>query len=116
MTRDLTFLMQQGGWRSLAMVGRYTHAASGDLATAAFSRNWEGLGREISKAEIQGEKFPMISTACRRSSVVERILGKVGDTGGEWAANPLNIWAFHVLAERWNVLVLFVRSVNVWLG
>ena len=47
-TRDLTFLMQQGGWRSLALLGRYTHAASPDLAQAVLDRNWEFLGREVS--------------------------------------------------------------------
>lgn len=46
-TRDLTFLMQQGGWRSLTMVGRYTHAASPDLARAVKARKWEFGGREI---------------------------------------------------------------------
>ena len=45
MTRDLTFVMQQGGWRSLALLGRYTHAASPDLASAAKAHGWEIIGR-----------------------------------------------------------------------
>lgn len=47
MTRDLTFVMQQGGWRSLALLGRYTHAASADLAGAAKDHGWEIPGRSI---------------------------------------------------------------------
>lgn len=46
-TRDLTFLMQQGGWRSLALLGRYTHAGSPDLATAVKAHGWEFFGREV---------------------------------------------------------------------
>jgi len=46
-TRDLTFIQQQGGWRSLAMVGRYTHLGSPDLARAVARRKWEFGGRSI---------------------------------------------------------------------
>lgn len=46
-TRDLTFLMQSGGWRSLAMVQRYTHVGSADLATAVIAAGWEFGGREL---------------------------------------------------------------------
>lgn len=46
-TRDLTFVQQQGGWRSLTMVGRYTHVGSADLATAVLDRGWGFSGREI---------------------------------------------------------------------
>lgn len=46
-TRDLTFIMQSGGWRSLGMVQRYTHVGSPDLAHAVLDRKWEFSGREI---------------------------------------------------------------------
>lgn len=46
-TRDLTFIQQQGGWRSLSMVGRYTHVGSPDLARAVIGAGWEFHGREI---------------------------------------------------------------------
>lgn len=46
-TRDLTFVMQQGGWRSLSILGRYTHAASPDLARQVLAHGWEFGGREI---------------------------------------------------------------------
>jgi integrase len=46
-TRDLTFVAQSGGWRSLGLLGRYTHAASPDLARAVLSKGWEYSGREI---------------------------------------------------------------------
>jgi integrase len=46
-TRDLTFLMQQGGWRSLSILGRYTHAGSPDLAQEILGAGWEFQGREI---------------------------------------------------------------------
>lgn len=55
-TRDLTFLMQQGGWRSLTMVGRYTHAASPDLARAVKARKWEFGGREIAALQPKRRK------------------------------------------------------------
>lgn len=47
-TRDLTFVMQQGGWRSLTILGRYTHAGSPDLAREVLAQGWEFGGREIS--------------------------------------------------------------------
>lgn len=43
-TRDLTFLMSQGGWKSATMVMRYAHAASRDLAEDVRSHDWEILG------------------------------------------------------------------------
>lgn len=46
-TRDLTFLMAQGGWRSVSMVMRYTHVASDDLAGAVLDAGWEFFGREL---------------------------------------------------------------------
>lgn len=46
-TRDLTFLMQQGGWRTVQMVMRYAHAASDDLGRAVLAKGWEFSGREI---------------------------------------------------------------------
>lgn len=46
-TRDLTYLMQQGGWRSPTMVTRYAHAASHDLAFDVLDAGWEFFGREI---------------------------------------------------------------------
>jgi integrase len=42
--RDLTFLMQQGGWRSATMVMRYAHSASDDLAREVLSQGWEFPG------------------------------------------------------------------------
>ncbi len=46
-TRDITFLMQQGGWKSATMVTRYAHAASPDLADAILGAGWEFGGREV---------------------------------------------------------------------
>jgi integrase len=43
-TRDLTFLMQQGGWKSVTMVMRYAHAASPDLAKEVTNHGWEIRG------------------------------------------------------------------------
>jgi len=43
-TRDLTFLMGQGGWRSPTMVLRYAHAASDDLAKQVKDHGWEIRG------------------------------------------------------------------------
>jgi integrase len=43
-TRDLTFLMDQGGWRSPTMVLRYAHAASDDLARDVKRHGWEIRG------------------------------------------------------------------------
>jgi integrase len=48
-TRDLTFLMQQGGWRTPAMVLRYAHAASDDLGRSVLGHGWEFDGREVVK-------------------------------------------------------------------
>lgn len=45
--RDLTFLMQQGGWRSATMVMRYAHAASDDLAREVLAEGWEFPGSRI---------------------------------------------------------------------
>ena len=46
-TRDMTFLMQQGGWKSAAMVMRYAHAAADDLADAVSAAGWEQFGKEV---------------------------------------------------------------------
>lgn len=48
-TRDLTFVMQQGGWRSASMVVRYAHAASDDLARSVLGHGWEFFGKEVIK-------------------------------------------------------------------
>lgn len=55
-TRDLTFVMQQGGWRSAAMVMRYAHAGSEDLARSVLGRGWEFGGREIFKPPRKSRK------------------------------------------------------------
>ena len=44
-TKDLTFVMAQGGWRSLTLLGRYTHAASGDLSGDVLAHGWTFLGQ-----------------------------------------------------------------------
>ncbi len=46
-TRDFTFLMQQGGWKSVTMVMRYAHHGSDDLARAVLGHGWEFFGREV---------------------------------------------------------------------
>jgi integrase len=46
-TRDLTFLMSQGGWKSVSMVMRYTHVATDDLAGAVLDAGWEFGGKEL---------------------------------------------------------------------
>jgi integrase len=46
-TRDLTFVMQQGGWRSLSILSRYTHVGSSDLAREILGKGWEFGGREL---------------------------------------------------------------------
>jgi integrase len=46
-TRDLTFVMQQGGWRSLSILSRYTHVGSADLAREILGMGWEFGGREL---------------------------------------------------------------------
>jgi integrase len=48
-TRDLTYLMQQGGWRTPTMVLRYAHAASDDLGRSVLGHGWEFFGREVVK-------------------------------------------------------------------
>lgn len=46
-TRDLTYVMQQGGWRSLSILSRYTHVGSPDLARQVLALGWEFGGREL---------------------------------------------------------------------
>lgn len=55
-TRDLTFLMQQGGWRSLSILGRYTHAGSPDLAQEILGKGWEFQGREVYRPKRKPRK------------------------------------------------------------
>lgn len=43
-TRDLTFLMQQGGWRSAELALRYVHAGTEDLARLVQAHGWEFQG------------------------------------------------------------------------
>lgn len=40
-TRDLDFVMKQGGWRSPELAMRYVHAGTDDLAEAVRVHNWE---------------------------------------------------------------------------
>lgn len=47
-TRDMTYLMTQAGWRSATMVMRYTHAPAADLATAILEAGWEFDGKRKS--------------------------------------------------------------------
>lgn len=44
-TRDLTRLMSQGGWRSVSMVMRYTHVGTADLADAVKAAGWVEYGK-----------------------------------------------------------------------
>lgn len=44
--RDLPRLMAAGGWRSLAMVQRYVHAGTDDLADAVKAHNWAIGGQQ----------------------------------------------------------------------
>lgn len=53
-TRDLTFVASQGGWRSLTLLGRYTHSASGDLARSVLADNWEFDGRALAEYKPKG--------------------------------------------------------------
>lgn len=46
-TRDLTYLMSQGGWKSASMVMRYAHVATDDLAGAVLDAGWEFSGKEL---------------------------------------------------------------------
>lgn len=55
-TRDLTFLMGQGGWRSPTMVLRYAHAASDDLAADVRAHGWEIRGKPV--RERRANKSP----------------------------------------------------------
>lgn len=55
-TRDLTFVMQSGGWRSLAILGRYTHAASADLGRDILAHGWEFCGRELQSLKAKKPK------------------------------------------------------------
>jgi integrase len=54
--RDLTFLMQQGGWRSATMVMRYAHAASDDLARAVLAEGWEFPGSRFGATRSKRSK------------------------------------------------------------
>jgi integrase len=45
-TRDLTFLMGQGGWKSSELAMRYIHAGTDDLAEAVKARGWFAKPRE----------------------------------------------------------------------
>lgn len=60
-TRDTTYLMGQGGWKSVTMVMRYAHAASPDLADAVLAAGWEFDGREI-------RRLPAKPSRARRSA------------------------------------------------
>lgn len=57
-TRDLTFLMQQGGWRSATMVMRYAHAASDDLARSVLADGWEFPGSRFGVKPPKKRKTP----------------------------------------------------------
>jgi integrase len=45
-TKDMTLLMQQGGWKSATMVMRYAHAGSDDLAAEILKKGWR-FGRDL---------------------------------------------------------------------
>ena len=47
-TKDLTFLMQQGGWRSVNMVMRYAHTGSDDLAREVEKYGWS-FGKKLGR-------------------------------------------------------------------
>jgi integrase len=40
-TRDMTFLMAQGGWKSATMVMRYTHVGTPELAAEVEAKGWQ---------------------------------------------------------------------------
>ena len=61
-TRDLTYLMSQGGWKSVAMVMRYCHVATDDLASAVLDAGWEFGGRELPRVP----KYARKSNASRK--------------------------------------------------
>lgn len=44
-TRDLTFLMSQGGWRSAQLAMRYIHLGTDDLADQVLKHKWEIRGK-----------------------------------------------------------------------
>jgi integrase len=46
-TRDMTYLMGQGGWKSANMVMRYSHTAGDGLAMEVLAAGWAFDGREI---------------------------------------------------------------------
>ena len=46
-TRDLTFLMASGGWRTMTMVSRYVHGASPDFAQQVVDAGWAFFGHEL---------------------------------------------------------------------
>jgi len=48
-TRDMTYLMGQGGWKSATMVMRYAHAGTDSLGQAVIDAGWAFSGREIFK-------------------------------------------------------------------
>jgi integrase len=45
-TRDLTFLMQAGGWRTPSMVMRYATTGRTILARAVLAKGWEIQGKD----------------------------------------------------------------------
>jgi len=55
-TRDLTYLMSQGGWKSVSMVMRYTHVGTDDLADAVLAAGWEFGGRSAPRPPISAAK------------------------------------------------------------
>lgn len=55
-TRDMTYLMQQGGWKSASMVMRYAHPASDDLADAVLAAGWEFFGREVRRVPARSSR------------------------------------------------------------
>lgn len=57
-TRDLTFIAQSGGWRSLTLLGRYTHVGSPDFAREILGLGWEFCGREIYSRPRKRAKKP----------------------------------------------------------
>jgi len=44
-TKDLHFVMNQGGWKSPELAMRYIHAGTDDLATAVLAHGWEFDGK-----------------------------------------------------------------------
>lgn len=62
-TRDLTFLMSQGGWRSADLVMRYAHAASEDLGRSVQEHGWEFFGREVGAVSAKPAVIQLVKTA-----------------------------------------------------